>query len=553
MPLLLRSNSRKRSYVSYKVRPHPPAEWPPTDGSVDASDKSAEWEAALSKEPLADYIRDQAVAIKLQAGSSEAGFLTPICPINNIPAVVVIKNAALQANIQAEEDTDATLVEKLKQLFGAPEADQTSTSPAPVQPAEPSEPVAHQATSASTGPSLGYIDLPSSAGQPRLPNNAYDALREYTEGLKESGQSPGKIRDAQLDVLSRLPIFKDEVRRLRTLAPNTPLELSQTARDRLMLRLPAAAIKAQVKVQSNATGQAATETMPVSGRVYPPQSVGSQRTNQRPAQPPAAPVAPVVPEVPELSAAQRAQQNEYRQMQRDREQKQREERERVKAQIKADKEERRRREQVQKHNEAAASASASGTTKPRGSELRVQVRTFDGSVIRETFKPTSTITNDVRPWIDSTIEANVPYDFKLILNPEPNKKIEAAEEELPLSDLGIRSSCTFVIAPVTGYVESYSGASGGIVGSAISGGYNLVAGTAGALFGGVRSVLGYGQPASETTSSQGQTPAGDAASQRSMRVRTLADQRAEEAGKNQFYNGNQLNFEPNKDDDRKND
>ena len=242
-------------------------------------------------------------------------------------------------------------------------------------------------------------------------------------------------------------------------------------------------------------------------------------------------------------------------MRREREQKQREERERIKAQIKADREERRWREQVQKQNETASASvtPSSSATKPRGSEVRVQVRTFDGSLLRDTFKASSTITNDIRPWIDSSIESNVPYDFKLILTPLPNKKIEAAEEEQALTDLGIIGSCTFVIAPVQGYVESYSGASGGIVGSAISGGYNLVTGTAGALFGGVRSILGYNAASTDATTPNAPSTNNAAAAAPRTRIRTLADQRAEEAGKNQFYNGNQLNFEPNKDDDRKDD
>ncbi|ETN42035.1 uncharacterized protein HMPREF1541_03974 [Cyphellophora europaea CBS 101466] len=517
---------------------------------ADDSDKSQEWEGVLLSSPFSEHMHEQVVAIRLRAGSSEAAFLTPIAPVNSTPAVIVIKNASLQANIQAAEVTIDQLRQKLQQLI-APHGPEQSNAPSLAEQSDEVVKDATQADPSSSGPTVGYLDLPPSAGQPRLPNNAYDALREFTEGLKACGESPAKILEAQLGVLSRLPIFKEEVQRLRSLDQNDQPELSQTARDRLMLRLPAAAIKAQMKVQTSATSGQADAAPSATGRVYSQRSTAPAPAPQRPS----APQVPDPASQPELSEAQRAQQNEYRQMQRDREQKQREERERIKAQIKADREERRRREQVQKQNdEAATSPPTGGTLKPTGNEVRVQVRTFDGSVIRETFKPISTITTDLRPWIDSAIESNVPYDFKLILTPLPNKKIEASEEEMALSDLGIKHSCTFVIAPVQGYVESYSGASGGIVGSAVSGGYNLVTGTAGALFGGFRSILGYGQPAAETRPAQGSTLGESAASnQRSMRVRTLADQRAEDVGKNEFYNGNQLNFQPNKDDDRKND
>ena len=553
-----------------------------TDNSVDESDRSAEWDTALQQQDLKDGIDGQAVAIKIRAGTPEAGFLTPICPINSTPAVVVIKNATLQANIQGETETPESLTEKLTQLFGGSVSSQTGAPNITMPPQSPSDESVQPADStASASSGAGYIDLPSSAGQPRLPNNAYDALREFTEGLKEQGMTPNKILEAQLSVLNRLPIFKDEVQRLRSQSPNDAIELSQSARDRLMLRLPAAAIKAQMKVQSStSTPNSSTSTStppsapPASDRVYPPRP-------PQPAPPPSntpstarQPSTPAEP--PQLSAAQLQQQSEYRQMQRDRETKAREERERIKQQIKADKEERRRPEQVQKQNDLAASTTTNTTTtssststsvpKPNPNELRVQVRTFDGSLLRSVFTPTSTIAADLRPWIDGEVSPNVPYDFKLILTPLPNRKIEAGEEALGLRDLGVRGSCTFVIAPVKGYVESYAGGGGGgLVGSVVSGGYNLVAGTVGGLLGGVGSLLGYGggggqqqqggagaQGPGQQVGSGGEGE-GAAQQQRSMRVRTLADQRAEEQRGNQFYNGNALNFQPNKDDERKKD
>jgi len=190
-------------------------------------------------------------------------------------------------------------------------------------------------------------------------------------------------------------------------------------------------------------------------------------------------------------------------------------------------------------------------------DVRVQVRTFDGSTLRSTFQPTSTLTKDIRPWIDSESNTTAPYNLKLILTPLPNRSIEAAEEDQELRNLGIVGSCTLIMVPVKGYVESYTGSStGGLLSSAVSGGYNLVSGTAGMVFGGVKSILGYNQPttagnASSNTQGQSSTPQN---AERNVRVRTLADQRAESAKRDQqFYNGNQLNFEPNKDDNDKKD
>jgi hypothetical protein len=254
-------------------------------------------------------------------------------------------------------------------------------------------------------------------------------------------------------------------------------------------------------------------------------------------------------------------------MQREREQKARDERERIKAQIKADREERRRMEDMRKGNISNSQATApssqpSSVRLPNKSkDVRVQVRTFDGSILRATFKPDSTLSSDVRPWVDSESGVNAPYSLKLILTPQPNRNIEAAEEGQELSDLGIVGSCTLVMVPVKGYVESYTGSTpGGLIGTAVSGGYNIVTGTAGALLGGVKSILGYNNnnslsgsagsagPGGHQPQGEGQGPTAPA---RQVRVRTLADQRAENAKRDQqFYNGNQLNFEPKKDDDK---
>lgn len=269
--------------------------------------------------------------------------------------------------------------------------------------------------------------------------------------------------------------------------------------------------------------------------------------------------APTAPPVNLGSQAQQSQRSDYIKMQKEREQKQRDERERIKQQIKIDREERRRREELRKQQQSPAvdstgnASAASAASKSR--EVRVQVRTFDGSTLRQTFMPTANITSDIRPWIDSTSSQPVPYNLKLIMTPLPNRNIEAAEEEQSLVDLEIRGSCTFVMVPVKGYVESYTGSTaGGLLGSAVSGGYNVVAGTAGAVFGGVKSFLGWdGQPGGNVSANKpgsGSAEEDPGQSNQNVRIRTLADQRIEAAKKKdqQFYNGNQLNFEPRKDE-----
>lgn len=244
---------------------------------------------------------------------------------------------------------------------------------------------------------------------------------------------------------------------------------------------------------------------------------------------------------------------DYTRTQRERQQKQRDERERIKQQIKADREERRLLDQQHKQADTGpfqTDTSSNPPTQLDTRDVRVQARLFDGSIKRQTFPLSATITDDIRPWLD-TSTAGAPYNLKLILTPLPNRTIEAAEEELALHDLGIKGSCTFITIPVKGYVDSYVNANPSYISSVISGGYNVLAGTASALLGGAKSILGYGQQLQE----QQQKPIPEADLNKpsiasKVRVRTLADQRADQTNRDhQFYNGNQLNFEPRRDED----
>ena len=271
------------------------------------------------------------------------------------------------------------------------------------------------------------------------------------------------------------------------------------------------------------------------------------------------PTAQTTPPISTATQAQQSQRANYVKMQKEREQKQRDERERIKQQIKNDREERRRREELRKQPQQAVDGTGSPSGpygKPKSRDIRVQVRTFDGSTLRQSFAPSANITSDIRPWVDSAESQPIPYNLKLILTPLPNRDIEAAEEEQSLVDLGVQGSCTLIMVPVKGYVESYTGSTaGGLIGFAVSGGYNVVTGTAGAVFGAARSFLGWNNNQERNTDPASRSIGGGTQQDPEQptpnaRVRTLADQRMELAKKKdqQFYNGNQLNFEPRKDE-----
>lgn len=183
---------------------------------------------------------------------------------------------------------------------------------------------------------------------------------------------------------------------------------------------------------------------------------------------------------------------------------------------------------------------------PRGppTQYRLQVRLFDGSSVRSSFKPTQSIRNDVRPWLDQQMEGdNRPYNLKHILNPLPNETLSVTQESQTLQNLGIGSTANLVMVPVSTYTEAYS-AAGSLPVRGISAVYNLASSAASTATGLVGSFLGYGSstPANDAGPSTSSSPApGSNPRTRNTgpNIRTLRDQE-NERGDSQFYNGNQV-------------
>ncbi|KAL4885026.1 hypothetical protein BJY04DRAFT_158173 [Aspergillus karnatakaensis] len=187
-------------------------------------------------------------------------------------------------------------------------------------------------------------------------------------------------------------------------------------------------------------------------------------------------------------------------------------------------------------------------------QYRLQVRLFDGSSVRSTFSPSHTVHKEVRGWLDSQLEEKGPYNLKLILTPLPNKTLTIAEEGQPLSELITGSTATFVMIPVRSYVQAYS-ESASLPVRAVSFVYNIVSSVVGTATGYLGSLLGFVQNRSvpsQTEPSQSNEPQISNDSTRHRRpfgpnIRTLRDQEGDQD--RQFYNGNQLNFEPRRDDE----
>ncbi|EGE09558.1 UBX domain-containing protein [Trichophyton equinum CBS 127.97] len=252
---------------------------------------------------------------------------------------------------------------------------------------------------------------------------------------------------------------------------------------------------------------------------------------------------------------EKKEQAEWKGKQKRRHQQESEERERVLERIRRDNEERKAKAERQRAA-AAEKHEASRTTPPASQKYRLQVRLFDGSSIRNTFSPNQTIGTAVRSWLDrERSDGDAPYTLKHILTPLENKTISLSEEDQSLQELGVGPTATLVMVPIRTYTDAYSDSGASLPYRVLSGGYNLVAGTVNAVAGVVGSALGIGQnPAAVGRGASTQTEATEETSTTSSRmstrnrVRTLHDANSGE-NDHQFYNGNQLNFEPRKKDD----
>lgn len=249
----------------------------------------------------------------------------------------------------------------------------------------------------------------------------------------------------------------------------------------------------------------------------------------------------------------------YAAQQRKRQQEAKLERDRILQQIEHDKAERKEKEEQRKAlaraevEEKDDSALADEQLKneinrsrhTRSKECAIQVRMFDGSTIRHKFSSDATLRTDVRVWIDKErLDGDIPYTFRQILTPLPNRTLSISDEEESLQSLGLTPSATLIMVPVQGYTAAYDHQ--GLVSRGASTGYSVIAGGAGMIIGALRTVLGLGQATVQTNESQENSAVGDMEPETrragsNINIRTLRDQR-EGRDDHQLYNGNQVSI-----------
>lgn len=210
-----------------------------------------------------------------------------------------------------------------------------------------------------------------------------------------------------------------------------------------------------------------------------------------------------------VSDPKKAADIKYAQLQKKRQQEARAERERILKRVEDDKAERRAKEALRKEQARVAageqspheasltsqSTSIHSASTTRATECAIQVRLFDGTTIRSRFPCHKTLSKDVREWVDSkSANSGVPYNFKQISTPLPNRTIEMSEEEQTLQSLGLVPSATLVLIPIKDYTSAYQGGATGIVSRGLSAGFGLVTSGLGLVTGTLSSVLGSTAP-----------------------------------------------------------
>lgn len=244
----------------------------------------------------------------------------------------------------------------------------------------------------------------------------------------------------------------------------------------------------------------------------------------------------------------------YAIIQKKRQQDARDERARILKRVEDDKIERREREALRREQaraiaagEIADESSVAPVTNlkqaasTRSAECAVQVRLFDGSTIRSRFPSGNKLSTDVRKWVDDqrkdAEDGDLPYTFKQILTPLPNRTISISEEEESLQSLGLCPSVTMILVPVKEFTTAYEGGgTAGLVSRGVSAGVGFVSSGFGLVTGAFGTFLGTG------VAGPAQSDHGNAVPQSrstNSNVRSTADQR-DAPDNQQLYNGNNV-------------
>ena len=496
----------------------------------------------MKDEQITTALTAKAITIRILGGSQEAQYLAAYYPIPVLPAFIVISNGQLVIDLRGGEEKDQFKAAILRGLSSTSSLSQTPNSdPSLTQDASDravpqasalatrshsAHSTSDQPQTSSSGASLGSTASPPPASPSNPPINDPEALSSAPPNLvHHANMLPS--RSQSVDPPAAVP--SNAIQSAPTSLASPGAQPSQTVQNlladrRRRLEIDKKEKDAAEKAERKAKAEARKEAI-----VVAPDSA-------------------------------KAKQATYAAQQRKRQQEAKLERERILRQIEHDKAERKEKEERRR---AIAKAEAEGTdgagglvdqqlaseaNSPkvsRSGECAVQVRLFDGSTIRSRFPADQTLRANIRPWIDQEKSDDIPYTFKQVSTPMPNRTLSISDEEETFQSLGLSPSATLVIVPVQDYTAAYSGGQG-LVSKGASAGYNVISAGAGIITGALGTFLGLGRatapgevPDAHETTMQGNAEMDTKGTGSGINIRTLRDQRDNQED-HQLYNGNQV-------------
>ncbi|KAK9474862.1 uncharacterized protein V1510DRAFT_373010 [Dipodascopsis tothii] len=128
----------------------------------DGGEEATRWAELLADDEVAALLGRASVSLRIENGSTEAGFFGQIFPILDVPSLYVISNGAMADYYKGELDR-AGLLGRLEQSLAAAQAPAASVSPAPAAPATPAVPAPPPARSPAPSPAPAPAAAPAAA------------------------------------------------------------------------------------------------------------------------------------------------------------------------------------------------------------------------------------------------------------------------------------------------------------------------------------------------------------------------------------------------------
>ncbi|KAI1872289.1 uncharacterized protein JN550_004008 [Neoarthrinium moseri] len=473
---------------------------------TDGGDESEQWENDfLANDSVKMPLETQAVSLRLEAGSEEAGYLEALFPVPRKPTVIVIQNGQLREYIAA-----GTSEEEFLRRLGTALGGSSTQAPAPAV-ASSSTPPAHSGTSAQ-------------AAQVQVPGPAVDDGDDDDDLYGDVAPSSVASQPGPSSSSSQPPPH------VATLLAERAVRLEAEKKAKEAAAKAEAAKRAQERREPK-------ETDDGQGNISAAETKYASQLRKRKQE--------------EKAERQRILQRieDDKRERREREAQERQARLLLSATQDAD---------------APAPGSAGQAVKlPSRAEpgsakkhCNLQVRLLDGSTIRQRFPSEATLAQEVRGWIDETrTDGADPFSFRVLLAPLPNKSVDPAEEADSLLDLGLAPSATLILVPHPRAATAFQRSGGAL--------YQVWAG----IYGFLAMVLGFplmllggdGRGPQTEHAAQGENvPLNNLDGQSSAREGQGQGQGARFRGfqnpddrrrDQQLYNGNSLNFEPRNDED----